>query len=327
MRNKMDLSPLVTVITPAFNVAKYVGEAIDSVLRQTATDFEYIVVDDGSTDNTADVARAHAGDDPRVRVITAEHRGLSATRNRGIKEARGRYIAFLDGDDRWHPRFIERQLALLESLPDDVGAVFCRSRMVLENGTPVGVQWQRAGRYDFDDILVNTNPPRNGSSLLIRKSCFDDVGGFDESQFPGEDLEMWLRITDASESPFMWGNRHFLVDLRLRPGSVTRDRSAMYEAVRELLEKHTPRLRHAPPGLAYVHVAVTALKYGDGGEDLAEELAAQARTAGVGRLMRSSMGWRLLLWSGLSRPGRATLRTAQHEAREAVKAASRRLRG
>jgi glycosyltransferase involved in cell wall biosynthesis len=327
MKNESGSPPLVTVVTPAFNVAKYIGEAIDSVLRQTATDFEYIIVDDGSTDKTVDIAVARAGVDPRVRLVPAEHRGLSATRNLGIKEARGSYIAFLDGDDRWHPRFLERQVALIQSLPDNVGAVFCRSWLVLENGTRVGVQRQRAGRYDFDDFLVKNNPARNGSSLLIRKACFDDLGGFDDGKFPVEDLEMWLRITSSSRYPVMWGSRHFLVDLRLRPGSVTRDRSAVYNAIRKLLDEQTPRLRQAPLGLAYVHPAVAALKYGDADESLAEELAARARTAGIGRLLRTPMGWRLLFWSGLPRPGRAALRKAQHGAREAVKAANRRLRG
>jgi len=173
-------SPLVTVVTPAYNIAKYVGEAVDSVLRQTFHDFEYLVIDDGSDDNSIDVVKAHSGDDPRFRLVAGEHRGLSAARNAGIREARGEYIAFLDGDDRWHPKFLERQLRLIQSLPPDVGVVFCRSRLVLENGTLVFLQWQRAGRYDFDDFLVAGNPARSGSSLLVRKSCFADVGGFDE---------------------------------------------------------------------------------------------------------------------------------------------------
>src|SRR5262249_39412105 len=151
----------------------------------------------------------------------------------------------------------------------------CRSRLVLENGTFVGIQWQRSGRYDFDDFLVKHNPARNGSSLLVRKSCFDDVGGFDVDKVQVEDWDMWLRIARWSRTPVLWGSRHFLVALRLRPGSITRDRSAAYKAIRQLLAEQTPNLRHSPPGLAYVPPAVAALKYGDAGEDLAEELAAR----------------------------------------------------
>ena len=319
--------PLVTVVTPAYNVAKYVAEAVDSVLRQTFTDFEYLVIDDGSEDNTADIVRARAGGDPRFRMLPGEHRGLSATRNLGILQARGKYIAFLDGDDRWHPRFLERQVALIESVPDDVGVVFCRSRMMLENGTLIGFQSQRAGRYDFDDFLVKNNPARNGSSLLIRKSCFEDVGGFDETLFTVEDFEMWLRIAYGSKTPIFWGSKHFLMDLRLRPGSMMRDRSVVYNGIKLLLEEQTPKLRREPAGLAYVSPAVAALKYGDAGDSLAEELAAKARSAGIVRLAASTMGWRLLFWSALPRSGRRMVRAAQHGTREAVKSANLRVRG
>jgi glycosyltransferase involved in cell wall biosynthesis len=318
--------PKVTVVTPAFNVGKYIGEAIDSVLRQTFADFEYIVVDDGSTDNSIDVVRAHARDDPRFRLVPGEHRGLSAARNIGIRESNAKYIAYLDGDDRWHPKFLERQVALIESLPPDVGAVFCRSRLILENGTPIFLQWQRAGRYDFDDFLVGGNPARNGSSLLIRTSCFDDVGGFHENLQHVEDIEMWLRIAKDSRTPLLWANRHFLVDLRLRPGSVTRDRAGGEAALLDFLEAQTPKLQRLPAGLAYVRPAVGALKYG-GNDELAERWAARAREAGIGHLLRSSWGLRLLFWHSLPRSGRRAVRSAQSHTRNAVKSADLRLRG
>jgi glycosyltransferase involved in cell wall biosynthesis len=319
-------APRVTVVTPAYNVAQYLGEAVDSVLAQTFTDFEYLVVDDGSQDNSVEVVRAHAGHDPRFRLIPGEHRGLSAVRNIGIRESRGQYIAYLDGDDRWHPQFLERQVALLESLPPDVGLVFCRPRLILENGTVVFYQWQRAGRYDFDDFLVGANPARCGSSLLIRKSCFDDVGNFDEDLASVEDLEMWLRIAAGSKTPVLWGSKHFLVDLRLRPGSVTRDRTASDNAIRKLLEEQTGQLRRLPASLAYVRPAVTAYKYGDG-DDLADEFAAKARSAGARQLVRSVPGLRLLFWNSLSPARRQAVRSAQDSTRELVKSANLRIRG
>ena len=272
--------PQITVITPAYNVAKYIGESIDSVLGQTFRNFEYLVIDDGSTDNTIEVARAHGGHDSRFRVVQVEHRGLSAVRNIGIRESRAEYIAYLDGDDRWHKRFLERQLALMESVPANVGAVFCRSFLTLESGTKVFAQWQRSGSYDYEDLLVANNPARNGSSLLIRKSCFTEVGGFDDNFHRVEDLEMWLRIAERSKTPVLWGSKHFLVDLRLRPGSVTRDRSTSQTALNDLLDSCAPKLQRLPAGLAYVRPAVAALKYG-GDEDLAEMWAAKARTAGI----------------------------------------------
>lgn len=317
--------PAVTVVTPAYNVAAYIGEAVDSVLGQTFGDFEYIVIDDGSTDATVEVARQHAGDDPRIRLVPGEHRGASAARNIGIRESKARYIAFLDSDDRWHPDFLRRQIALLESLPPEAGGVFCRSRMVLENGRPVFFQWQRAGRYDFDDFLVGGNPARNGSTLLLRRSCFEDVGVFEENTTHVEDVEMWLRIAHGSKTPVLWASRHFLVDLRLRPGSTTRDQSGSLAAIDDLLAAQTPRLRRLPAGLAYVRPAVMALKYGVD-EELAARWAAQARSAGLGHLLRSNWGLRLLFWDSLTPGGRQSVRSLQASARETVKNANRRVR-
>ncbi len=217
-------------------------------------------------------------------------------------------------------------MALIESLPPEVGGVFCRSRMVLENGRPVFFQWQRSGRYDFDDFLVGGNPARNGSTLLIRTSAFEDVGGFDEDMTHVEDVEMWLRIAHGSKTPVLWGNKHFLVDLRLRPGSVTRDRDGSAVAIDSLLAAQTPRLRRLPRGLAYLRPAVTALKYG-ADEDLAQRWAAHAREVGRARLVRSSWGLRLLFWDGLSPSGRQAVRSLQSSAREAVKSANLRVRG
>lgn len=318
--------PLVTVVTPVYNVAKYVGETVDSVLRQTFTNFEYLVVDDGSEDNSADVVRAHVGDDPRFRLMPGGHRGLSAARNTGIRESRGKYIAYLDGDDRWHPRFLEQQVALIESLPPEVGAVFARGRMILENGTPVFLQRQRPGRYDFDDLLINNNPARSGSALLIKKSCFEDVGGFDENLHYVEDFECWLRIAEGSKTPVLWANKQYLVDQRLRPGQATKDRANSDQAILQLLAEQTPKLQRFPAGLAYVRPAVMALKHG-ADSDITEKLAAPARTAGVGELARTSWGRQFLFWDTLPPSGKQLVRGVQRSAREAVKSANRKIRG
>jgi glycosyltransferase involved in cell wall biosynthesis len=318
--------PLVTVITPAYNVAKYIDEAITSVRRQTFRDFEYLLIDDGSQDNTVDVIADHARRDPRVRLIQAEHRGHSAARNRGIGEARGEYIAFLDGDDRWHGRFLDRQVALLESLPSTVGGVFCRSRVILENGTLAFFQWQRAGAYDFDEFLIKNNPARNGSSLLIRKSCFDEVGGFDEGLPSAADLDMWLRIAAKSASPTLWGSTHYLADWRLRPGSVTRDRLARDMALLQLLDYHAANLQHSRSAQAYVLPALSALKYGSD-DGIAEQMAARARELGTISLARSAPGLQLLFWHTLPRPARQAVRSFQSSSREVIKRANTWLRG
>lgn len=318
--------PTVTVITPAYNVSKYIGEAVDSVIAQSFASFEYLIVDDGSEDDSAEVAEKHAYGDPRVRIILGEHRGHSAARNVGIQASQGRYIAFLDADDRWHQDFLMHQVSLIESLPATVGAVFCRSRVMLENGTIAFFQWQRPGSYDFDEFLIRGNPARNGSSLLIRKSCFDEVGGFDEGIISASDFEMWLRIADQSRSPVMWANRRYLVDWRLRPGSVTRDRRARDTSMLQLLDKQAANLRHSPRGLAYVRPAVWALKYG-ADEDIADQMAMKARMEGIGTLVRRVPGWRLLFWHTMPRRGRRAMRSFQSKIRDTVKSANHILRG
>jgi hypothetical protein len=204
--------------------------------------------------------------------------------------------------------------------------VFCRSRLVLENGTLVFLQWQRAGRYDFDDFLVNSNPARNGSSLLIRASCFADVGGFDEDVHRLEDLDMWLRIAANSKTPVFWASKYFLVDMRLRSDSRSRDRTDVATALDDMLESQTAKLRRLPAGLAYVRPALVAFKYGEN-DDLAEYWAGRARSVGRGQLARSVPGIRLLFWDILPRPARRAVRSMQYSARELLKDVNLRLRG
>jgi glycosyltransferase involved in cell wall biosynthesis len=323
---RAEAAPQVTVVTPAYNVAKYIGEAVDSVLSQTFNNFEYLVIDDGSTDNTAAIALAHAGDDPRFRILEVPHHGPGAARNAGLRESKAEFIAFLDGDDRWHRDFLDSQVRLMRRLPESVGVVFCRSRMMLENGTPVFFQWQRAGSYDFDEFLVKNNPARNGSSLLIRRACFDEVGGFKEDMPSAQDLDMWLRIARGSTAPVLWANRHFLIDLRLRPGSISRDKAMRNEALQGVLDANVPRLRRLPAALAYVRPALTAMKYGEESE-ISAQWANEARSAGVLQLAKSIAGLRFLFWDNLSTSGRSAVRSVQATARGAVKDLNTLLRG
>jgi len=316
-------TPLVSVVTPAYNVARYIGEAVDSVRRQSFRDFEHLVVDDGSSDDTVQVVLARAAGDPRLRLIPIAHGGLSAARNAAIREARGRYIALLDGDDRWRPRFLERQVGLIESLPPDVGMVFCRTRSILENGLLVKLHWQRAGRYDFDDFVVRNNPAGRGG-CIIRASCFAEVGGFDEKLPFAEDLDMWLRIAEGSTSPVLWGGRHFLVDRRLRPGSMTRDTTTAEAVLDELLAAQAAKLRRHVTAEAYVWPALLALMYGSDARR-AQEWTELARSAGFARLARSLAGWQLLAWHAMPGGGRRAVRGTAELARTTVKRAVARL--
>ena len=110
--------PAVSIIMPAYNVAPYIGEAIRSALAQTFTDFELIVVDDGSKDTTAEIVKAMAIEDERVRLVQQPNRGLAGARNTALRAARGDMFALLDSDDTWEPEFLAAQVGLLEARPD-----------------------------------------------------------------------------------------------------------------------------------------------------------------------------------------------------------------
>jgi glycosyltransferase involved in cell wall biosynthesis len=307
--------PRVTVITPAFNVDRYIGEAIDSVLNQSFSDFEYLIVDDGSGDRTVAEARQRISRDSRARLITQNHAGPAAARNNGIMQARGDYISFLDSDDRWHPKFLEKQLHLLEGMDPDIAAVFARARVISESGRVYFLRWQRAGRYDFDDMLIQACPPRTGSSLLIRSSAFSAERLFSELNTV-QDLDMWLRIQLESGMPYFWGSKNYLLDIRVRPGAISRDHGSRLKALDQLISDHGPRLRRYPGNLAYVRPSVFAYRAGE--DAVADRWARVVKQLGWRIVFLDSYGWRMLAWSALPPAYRRMLRSGNYAVRAIV---------
>lgn len=188
------MSPKVSVIIPAYNCARYIAEAIDSVLAQTYQDFEIIVVDDESTDGTGEVVRRYAD---RVRYIRQDNRGPSGAKNTGIQAARGEYISTLDGDDLWLPQRLEKLVPLLDQQPE-LGFVYGDCYRIDE--TPDRIQPRtafeihggaRRGWVLERLVMVNFVPSQ---SVLIRRRALDVVGLFDESYRIGEDWDLWLRL-------------------------------------------------------------------------------------------------------------------------------------
>lgn len=184
---------LVSVIVPAFNAAWCIRRAVDSVLAQSFRDFELIVVDDGSTDNTASIL---AGYGDALRVVSKPNGGLSSARNAGIAAAQGKYVAFLDADDWWLPGKLASQTALMESRPD---LLFCSTASGVQ--TPEGqrlADW-RCGCDDRRSALecvfaVNAFVAGSGSAVLANREAFQRAGGFDESLRSLEDIDMWMRL-------------------------------------------------------------------------------------------------------------------------------------
>jgi glycosyltransferase involved in cell wall biosynthesis len=198
--NEVDMRPAVSIIIPTHNYARFLSEAVESVLGQTFSDFELIIVDDGSTDDTADVVNTFLRDQ-RVRYIHQDKRGPSAARNAGIRAARGEFIALLDADDVWLPSKIEKQLRLIGESAD-VGLVYCLAENVDEKGEALPhVPMPHMEQAAYKDLLYF--PLTLPSCVLTRKRIFDEVGLFDETLTSIEDTNMWIRILRYHKSAYV----------------------------------------------------------------------------------------------------------------------------
>jgi len=185
--------PTVSVVIPAYNYGRYLREALDSVLAQTFADLEAVVVDDGSTDDTAAIVRTYA--DPRVRYIYQANAGLSAARNTGIRETRAPFIALLDADDMWLPGMLATVMARFAECPPEVGMIACASTRVDEKGAPLGGKTFAHSRDRWftarDIVLQNRFMP---STVVARRQAYAACGDFDTTLRSSEDRDMWIRI-------------------------------------------------------------------------------------------------------------------------------------
>lgn len=225
--------PKVSVIIPTYNRASFLENSVNSVLKQTFKDYEIIISDDASTDNTEEYVKSIK--DPRVVYIqNPNNLGAAATRNSAIKSSKGKYIAFLDDDDKWLPNKLSLQVEKLDNSPPDMGCI----------GSAVSYFDADSQKITFsskpettNDILVDILS-RNllvSSSLLLRKSCFDKVGLFDESFPASEDFDMWIRIAKHFKYDFI---KQPLVIYTIHDIRITRNREAIMKGLELLLAKH-----------------------------------------------------------------------------------------
>ena len=184
--------PLVSVVMAAKNYARFLPAAVESVLSQTVPDWELLILDDGSTDDTPAAARPFLAD-RRVRYFRADKLGQPRAKNLGIGLARGEFVAFLDADDAWLPTKLEKQLALFASQPD-VGVVFCRRHLIDESGNilpPPAFSPPPRGRV-LDKMFVQNFVCF--SSAVVRRDVFSHVGRFDPEWDLAIDYDLWLRV-------------------------------------------------------------------------------------------------------------------------------------
>ena len=206
-----------------------VGEAVASVLSQGFADFELIVVDDGSTDGTAAIARHFCLSEPRLRVVTRPNGGVAAARNAGIRASKGEFVAFIDADDLWHPTKIELQIEALLAENPDVALVYSPFRVIDTDGNVIASSRRHGASGWVLNRHLHENIVGNGSSVLVRKAVLQELGGFDpwlrEQGAEGcEDLLLQLRI--ASRYKFCEVPA-YLIGYRKHPGNMSSDRDRM----------------------------------------------------------------------------------------------------
>lgn len=195
--------PKITVVIPTYNRAELLLRAVMSVLSQTFQDFELIIVDDGSTDDTDRIVKKMKREDSRILYIKQENQGASVARNSGIKEARGKYIAFIDSDDEWLPNKLEKQIEIFnESSVPNLGFVGS-NKMVYqldENKNVISKKDlykhrfpRNQNEFSLEDFLSFRTPVSPTNVLILRKALFD-VGLFDSKCPPHEDYDLWIRL-------------------------------------------------------------------------------------------------------------------------------------
>ncbi len=227
------MTPHVSVIIPTHNRADFLLHAIGSVLAQGYTDYEIIVADDGSTDETA--ARVAALPAP-IRLLRLPHSGRpSVVRNRALAAARGELVAFLDDDDLWCPDKLARQVALLDG-DATLGLVYSDVRLLFEDGTrsaPVLKPQQKRGGFILADLLADCfiHP----SSVLLRRDYVEQVGGFDETLASAEDYDLWVRLAPRAKVGVV---AEPLVLVRRHPAEISVQREQIsYQSVIHTLER------------------------------------------------------------------------------------------
>jgi len=320
--------PLVSVVIPTYNSAQFVGDAVKSVLEQTYSRHEIIVVDDGSTDNTKEVLQLFG---ERIQYIHQENRGPSAARNTGIRLAKGAYICFLDADDLWLPGKLEVQVSFMER-HKDVGLVLSDHEEFDSTGI---VSESFLGAKSFHSEIVSAEPIKEAfmklvvenfistPTAMIRSRCFEKSGLFDETLKSVEDRDLWLRVSAHFKIaclPIVFCRR------RLHGSNISQEQEHSTAGRIKTLEKNRSSFPHLAPravwhrelGNAYCRLAYFRLQNNQRTKGLLAGLKSLAHgvgeilaggspvsyqwALGIGSILSALMGWRASksLWRATS---------------------------
>ncbi|MFA6436775.1 MAG: glycosyltransferase [Candidatus Paceibacterota bacterium] len=207
--------PLITAIITTFNRALFLKKAVESVLAQTFENFELLVLDNSSTDNTEKIVNGF--NDKRIRYIRHEPIGISAARNLGVKEAKGEFVAFLDDDDEWLPNKLQDQINIFNKDGLDTALVYGGFVWIGEKNKVIGKHLPAIKGYILKELLSQKDYfTGSASNPMIRKSVFEDIGYYDEKVLTGEDWELYLRLAQKFKIDFI---NKFVVKISQHSGS------------------------------------------------------------------------------------------------------------
>ncbi|AKG21004.1 glycosyltransferase family 2 protein [Calothrix sp. 336/3] len=222
--------PKVSVVIPAYNAMAHLPETLESILRQTFTDFEVLIINDGSSDQIIPWTKKIT--DSRVKLISQANQGVSVARNTGINYAQGDYVAFIDADDLWEATKLEQQVQYMETHPE-VGLCHTWLFLINEQSQPTGRVLGTEITGNIWQQLLEKNVIAC-SSTFVRRNCFRDVGSFDRNLRVAEDWDMWLRI--AAKYP-IGVIKEPLVSYRLHPQNKSKKYASRLEDLRLIIEK------------------------------------------------------------------------------------------
>jgi glycosyltransferase involved in cell wall biosynthesis len=223
--------PKVSIVIPAYNAMAYLPQTIDSVLNQTFTDFELLVINDGSSDNIIEWLSQIK--DSRISLISQENQGVANARNIGIFRAKGEYIAFLDADDLWDKTKLEKQVSCLEQNPS-TGLVYTWTHLIDSTGKLLkfSITHQEEG-YIWEKIVIQ-DVIGSGSSAMVRASCFQQVGLFDQNVAIAADFDMWIRIAAVYKFAVV---KECLVFYRQHQNNFSKNRQKVIKTHAQVIEK------------------------------------------------------------------------------------------
>lgn len=246
----------VTVVMPAYNAAQYLPETIESVLAQTFDNFELFIIDNGSTDSTAEVAYQYSQKDKRVQLFSLENpKGVSVTRNKGIQLATGNVIAFIDADDQWLPNKLTSHIEHLNQ-DTNLGVSFGRVEFLSPDGKPTR-QFCSSHLSDIQpQHFLYENPTITVSNLVVRREVFEQVGGFEESMRYSEDMEWLLRVA-CSNRWKIEGLNEVLTRYRTSPKGLSSNLHGMEEGWNLLVDN----AKHYAPELVTQHYSKARATY------------------------------------------------------------------